>query len=197
MQWRHQHKLNETLLQEPRNVHTTMREQNHSKTWWTAEKNYGHIQLYLPPSSFFPSFSLSLSHHHRLFELSFVSFSARNKIWKKIITEIKALIFFLFVSLFALLIESGRGERGGGGFAGANFRNDVITLFGGVRETQISQILSDANLILSLYHFVCVWVRENERKKLYFLRPEQFCKFSFLFFPPSPLPLSKLSWEVK
>lgn len=70
---------------------------------------YGHVQFYVS------SFDLRLlsfpSRSTILVELSFVSFNAPNKIWRKIITEIKALIFFF--SFF----------RG----AVASFRNDVIT----------------------------------------------------------------------
>lgn len=79
-----------------------------------------------------PPVSLSLTFHHRLFELSFVSFNTRNKIWRKIITEIKALIFFFRVVFFWV------------GVAGTNFRNDVIILCECVGEIRPYAHLSDA-----------------------------------------------------
>lgn len=92
------HVHRESCSRSHENVHTIKanmtREQNHFKHDDEQQKitDISAVFWYFSP--------FSSSTPRRLFELSFVSFNIRNKIWRKIITEIKALIFFLRVFLF-------------------------------------------------------------------------------------------------
>jgi hypothetical protein len=109
---------------------------------------------------FFRCFSPLLLHlHRRSFELSFVSFNTRNKIWRKIITEIKALIFSFRVLFFC---------SGGGAKIVVTSSSVLVVVL--VREKSL-RMLSDANLISTVC--LCVFglngeTAERKEKKLNF-----------------------------